>query len=145
MIDAPAEQVLSVLDDVRAYREILPRTRSFRLLGIARDGDTIIELEQGNAIAHGKYVARIHRDRDERGRAPATVRFWLDPRYPHDIADANGFFHLETVGDKTLLTYLVMVDLGGGLFSNMFEGRIRRAALSTPMLVKKYVESHRPS
>lgn len=145
MIDAPAEQVLAVLDDVRAYREILPRTRALRWLGIARDGDTIIELEQGNALANGKYVARIHRDRTRGNQAPATVRFWLDPRYPHDIADANGFFHVETVGDKTLVTYLVMVDLGGGWFSQMFEGRIRKAALSTPMLVKRYVESRRPA
>ncbi len=145
MIDAPAERVLAVLDDVRAYREILPRTRSLRWIGIARDGDTIIELEQGNAIAHGKYVARIHRDRGRGNEAPATVRFWLDPRYPHDIADANGFFHVEPVGEKTLLTYLVMVDLGGGWFSQMFEGRIRRVALSTPMLVKRYVESRPPA
>ncbi|MET0595463.1 MAG: SRPBCC family protein [Polyangiaceae bacterium] len=145
MIDAPAEQVLAVLGDVRTYREILPRTRSLRWFGIARNGDAIIELEQGNAIAHGKYVARVHRDEPKSGDGPATVRFWLDHRYPHDIADANGFFHVESVGDRTLVTYLVMVDLGGGWFSGMFEGRIRRAALSTPMLVKKYVESHRPS
>jgi hypothetical protein len=144
MIDAPAEQVIGVLDDVRTYRDILPRTRSVRWLGIARDGDTIVELEQGNAVAHGKYVVRIRRDRAERDLSSAIVRFSLDPHYPHDIADASGFFHVETVGDKTLLTYLVMVDLGSGFWGHMFEGRIRRAALSTPLLVKKYVESHFP-
>ena len=142
MIDAPAEHVIAVLDDVRTYREILPRTRSVRWVGIARDGDTVIELDQGNAVAHGKYTARIRRDRSTSSASSALIRFWLDPRYPHDIADASGFFHVETVGEKTRLTYLVMVDLGAGLFSQMFEGRIRRAALSTPLLVKKYVESH---
>ena len=74
----------------------------------------------------------------------STVRFWLDPRYAHDLNDANGFFHVESRGDKTLLTYLVMVDLGSGLFSRLFEGRIRKAALSTPALVKAYVEANRP-
>jgi carbon monoxide dehydrogenase subunit G len=142
MIDAPVEQVLGVLDDVRTYREILPRTRSVRWVGIARDGDTVIELEQGNAVAHGKYTARIRRERSDGGASSALIRFWLDPRYPHDIADASGFFHVETVGEKTRLTYLVMVDLGAGFWGQMFEGRIRRAALSTPLLVKKYVESH---
>src|SRR5262245_24534794 len=34
LIDAPAERVISVLDDVRTYREILPRTRSVRWLGM---------------------------------------------------------------------------------------------------------------
>jgi carbon monoxide dehydrogenase subunit G len=142
MIDAPAEHVIAVLDDVRAYREILPRTRSLRWLGIARDGDTIVELEQGHALAHGKYVVRIRRDRTDHDTSSAVVRFWLDHRYPHDIADASGFFQVETMGEKTLLTYVVMVDLGGGFFGTMFQGRIRRAALSTPMLVKRYVESH---
>jgi carbon monoxide dehydrogenase subunit G len=145
MIDAPTEQVLGVLDDVRTYRDILPRTRSVRWLGIARDGDTIIELEQGNAVAHGKYAVRIHRNRAERNPPSAIIRFWLDPRFSHDIADASGFFHVEAVGEKTRLTYLVMVDLGAGVFGQMFEGRIRRAALSTPLLVKKYVESQKPS
>jgi carbon monoxide dehydrogenase subunit G len=143
MIDAPAEQVLGVLDDVRTYREILPRTRSVRWLGIARDGDTIIELEQGNAVAHGKYAVRIHRDRGEQNAAFTIIRFWLDHRFAHDIADASGFFHVEAVGEKTRLTYLVMVDLGAGVFGQMFEGRIRRAALSTPILVKRYVESQK--
>jgi carbon monoxide dehydrogenase subunit G len=143
LIDAPVAQVLDVLDDVRNYRHILPRTRSVRWLGIARDGDTIVELEQGTTMAHGKYAVRIHRNRAEQDATSTIVRFWLDRRYPHDIDDASGFFHVEAAGDKTRLTYLVMVDLGGGLISQMFEGRIRRAALSTPMLVKKYVESQK--
>jgi carbon monoxide dehydrogenase subunit G len=142
MIDAPAEQVIGVLDDVRTYREILPRTRSVRWLGIGRDGDTLVELEQGNSLAHGKYAVRIRRDRRDPTPSSALIRFWLDPRHPHDIVDASGFFHVETVGERTRLTYLVMVDVGAGFWGQMFEGRIRRAALSTPALVKKYVESH---
>ena len=145
MIDAPAEQVIDALDDAGTYRQILPRTRSVRWLGIARNGDAIIELEQGNAVAHGKYAVRIRRDRSDRDLSSAIIRFWLDHRFPHDIADANGFFRVESMGDRTLLTYLVMVDLGPGFWGQMFEGRIRRAALSTPMLVKKYVESHPPA
>ncbi|HMI83205.1 MAG TPA: SRPBCC family protein [Polyangiaceae bacterium] len=145
MIDAPAEHVIDVLDDVRTYRHILPRTRSVRWLGIARDADTIVELEQGNALAHGKYVVRIRRDRTDQDASSALIRFWLDPGFSHDIEDASGFFQIETVGEKTRLTYLVMVDLGAGVWGQMFEGRIRRAALSTPLLVKKYVESHLPA
>jgi len=144
MIDAPASQVMAVLDDVRSYREILPRTRSVRWLGMGRNGDTLIELEQGNAFAHGKYAVRIRRDRSSLSTSSGLVRFWLDRDFAHDIADASGFFHVETVGEKTRLTYLVMVDLGAGVWGQMFEGRIRKAALSTPQLVKRYVESHPP-
>ena len=142
MIDAPVARVIAVLDDVRTYRDILPRTRSVRWIGMGRNGDTLVELEQGNAFAHGKYVARIRRDRATQNASSGLVRFWLDRDFSHDIADASGFFHAETVGEKTRLTYLVMVDLGAGVWGQMFEGRIRRAALSTPELVKRYVESH---
>jgi carbon monoxide dehydrogenase subunit G len=145
MIDAPAAQVMAVLDDVRTYRDILPRTRSVRWLGMGRNGDTLIELEQGNSIAHGKYAVRIRRDRTAHNPSSGLVRFWLDRDFSHDIADASGFFQVETVGERTRLTYLVMVDLGAGVWGQLFEGRIRKAALSTPALVKKYVESHPPA
>jgi carbon monoxide dehydrogenase subunit G len=144
VVDAAPEHVNRALDDVRAYRHILPAVRSVRWVGISRTGEALVELEQGNSIAHGSYTVRIRRDAGPVDSSSSTVRFWLDPRYSHDVADANGFFHLEARGEKTLLTYLVMVDLGPGLVGRLFEGRIRRAALSTPVLVKNYVESHRP-
>jgi carbon monoxide dehydrogenase subunit G len=145
VIDATPERVAAVLDDVQAYRQILPHIRSVRWIGLTRKGDALVEIEQGNAIAHGKYTVRVRHERGGADSSSATIRFWLDRRFSHDVDDANGFFHLEPWGQKTLLTYLVMADLGPGIFSRLFEGRIRRAALSTPTLVKTYVESHRPT
>jgi hypothetical protein len=145
LIDASPERVSAALDDVRTYRQILPNTRSVRWIGLSRKGDALVELEQGNAIAHGKYTVRVRREPGVADSSAATVRFWLDHRYDHDLVDANGFFHLEARGDKTLLTYLVTIDLGPGIFGRLFEGKVRRAALSTPALVKTYVESHPPA
>jgi hypothetical protein len=141
VIDAPPAQVTSALDDVRAYRDILPRTRAVRWIGLSRNGDSLLELEQGTSLVHGAYTVRVHHEALGEG---AIIRFWLDKSFRHDIADAGGFFRVEAFADKTLLTYVVMVDLGGGLIVNLFEGRVQRAALSTPALVKAYVESHRP-
>jgi hypothetical protein len=146
VIDASPDRVATTLNDVRTYRQILPHTRSVRWVGLSRkSGDSFVEIEQGNAIAHGKYTVRVRHERGGSENSGSTIRFWLDPRFSHDLDDANGFFHLEPRGQKTLLTYLVMVDLGPGIFGRLFEGRIRRAALSTPTLVKAYVESHRPT
>jgi hypothetical protein len=144
VIDASPGQVTAALDDVRTYRQILPNTRSVRLIGLTRKGDALVELEQGNVIAHVKYTVRVRREPGVSESSASTIRFWLDPRFSHDLVDANGFFHLEPRGDKTLLTYLVMVDLGPSIFGRLFEGKVRRAALSTPVLVKTYVEAHRP-
>ncbi len=144
LIDAAPGQVAAALDDVRAYKQILPATRSVRWIGMARNGDMLVELEQGNSFAHGKFTVRVKRERATDDDA-STFRFSIDPRFSHDIPDANGFFHLEARGDRTLLTYLVMVDLGDGLFRRLFEGRVRRVALSAPALVKNYVEARRPT
>ena len=38
-----------------------------------------------------------------------------------------------------------MVDLGSGLFARLFENKVRNVALSTPLLVKSYVESRSPA
>jgi hypothetical protein len=142
IIDASPAEVAAALDDVRAYKQILPATRMVRWIGMTRSGDTLVELEQGNALAHGRFTVRIRRDHPVDDDA-STFRFNIDPRFSHDIPDANGFFHLEARGDRTLLTYLVMVDLGDGIFQRLFEGRVRRVALSAPVLVKGYVEARR--
>lgn len=143
VIDAQPKRVTSLLDDVRVYRDILPRTRSVHWLGMSRGGESILELEQGTSLVHGRYVVRVRHEAGNNDNG-GVIRFWMDPSFRHDIADAGGFFRVEPFGDKTLLTYLVMVDLGDGLVVRLFEGRVRRAALSTPTLVKAYVDSHRP-
>lgn len=145
LINAAPEQVTAVLENVGTYRHILPRTRSLRLIGFSRQGDTIIELEQGSSLVHGKYTVRVRREPAAPDRSSAIIRFWLDPTYSHDIDDANGYFRVEPMGEGTLLTYVVMVDLGSGLFARLFENKVRAVALSTPHLVKSYVESHTAS
>jgi carbon monoxide dehydrogenase subunit G len=144
LIDAAPAAVAKALDDVKAYKAILPSTRSVRWIGISRKGDTLVELEQGNALAHGKYTVRVRRDRRADDDA-STFRFAIDPRFSHDIPDANGMFHIEARGERTLLTYLVLVDLGDGILRRLFEGRVRKVALSAPQLVKNYVEAQRPT
>jgi hypothetical protein len=140
VVNAPAAAVTDALGNVRAYRHMLPYTREVRWIGLSRRGEMVVELDQGLAFAHGHYAIRV-RHEDEGGGA-STFRFWLDRRHSHDIADANGFFHVESTGDgRTLLTYMVLVDLGPGWIRRLFEGRIRRVLLGTPMLVKGYVEA----
>ena len=144
LVDAPVDAIASVLDNVRAYPHILPYTRAAAWIGLSRSGDALVELEQGNALAQGRYTIRVHRE--QAGPHAQTFRFWLDPRFSHDIADASGFFQMEPIGqERTLLTYMVLVDLGPGLIRALFEDRVRRVMLSTPLLVRGYVEARRPA
>ncbi len=142
IVDAPPEELAAVLENVRAYRQLLPRTKQAQL--VAQSGpDFFVELRQGNALMETQYTLRARRD-----PAHHEVRFWLDQSRPHGIADAWGFFHYEAVPPvasgptRTLLTYGILVDVGPGLVRALFEEKLRGLMLSVPQLVQRYVAEH---
>jgi len=140
IVDAPPNEVGDVLENVESYREILPKVRELRWIAISRAGDAIIEIEQGTSIAHGRYTIGVRRERESRG--VEMVRFWVDLRFRRDIADARGWFRLEPIpGGRTLISYVIMIDLGPGLFKRLFEDKIRGSALRPPLLVRRYFEA----
>lgn len=136
VLDATAAELSSVLEDVAAYRHVLPRTKRARHVGTDH-GDTLVELVQGNALYEATYTIRVRRGRRE-------MRFWLEPTLPHEIDDAWGFFRMQpfvsaTGEERVLLTYAVLVDVGPGIVRELFEERVRAAMLSVPQLVRRYV------
>jgi hypothetical protein len=136
IVDAQPAEVAAILEDVRAYRQLLPRTKQAKLVG--RNGpDMFVEVRQGNALLEGSYTMRVRPD-----PARHEVRFWLDPNRPHAIADAWGFFRYDPLPDgRTLVTYGALVDLGPGLVRELFEERLRSLMLSVPQLMRRYVAS----
>jgi hypothetical protein len=119
-----------VTDD--AWRRILPKARSSRRVGMAGT-DALVEMTHGNALVHATYTMRVRHD----GHG---VRFWMDTRRPHDIEDAWGFLHAMPRADgRTLVTYGVLIDMGPGLLRDMFEDRVRDAALSVPDRIRGLV------
>lgn len=141
LVDAPPDAVLAMLDDVEAYRRILPRTKSARVVA-DRGRSRHIELTQGSALFEATYTVRVERDPRTR-----EIAFWLDPQRPHAIRDAWGFFRARPLpGDRgrTLLAYGVVVDVGAGLVRDFFEERVRAAMLRVPDHVRTYVAMRRP-
>jgi hypothetical protein len=139
VVEARANEVASMLDDVGAFKEILPRTKRAEFVGTDGD-DVLLELSQGNALFETSYTLRVRRD-----PGAHEVRFWLDPSRPHGIRDAWGFFRYEPLAQVTpgvprvLLTYGILVDLGPGLVRDLFEERLRAMMLSVPQRVRAYV------
>lgn len=141
VLGVSAAELTTLLEDVSAYRHLLPRTKRARHLGTDH-GDTLVELVQGNALYEATYTIRLRRTAGAAGR---EVRFWLEPTLPHEIDDAWGFFRIEPFVSKTgepqvLLTYGVLVDVGPGIVRELFEERVRTAMLSVPQLVRRYVQ-----
>ena len=139
MVDASAAEIYAMLDNVEAYRRVLPRTKRARLESIEPNGDRLVELVQGTSLVDATYTLRIR-------HYPALreVRFWLEPSRPHEIDDAFGYFRIEPhVGrsgeQRVLLTYAILVDVGPGIVRDLFEDRVRTALMSVPQLVRRYV------
>ena len=134
IIDAPQVRVLAALLDPAAYLHILPLVQETREVGWS-DGDRLYYFRHGSSLGSGGYTCRVHPE------AGGTLRFWLDPSQPHDIDDAWGYFRVDDAGNgRTLLTVGMLVDLGFGFARLLFEERIRSRLLTTPGLVKRYVE-----
>jgi hypothetical protein len=138
VVDADVDHVAGLLDGVEAWRRILPRVRGAEVVGAAGD-DQLVTVTHGSALVQASYTMRVHRD----GRA---VRFWMDPGRRHDIEDAWGFLRLERLGsglgEQTVITYGVLIDLGPGLLRELFETRVRDLALSVPERVRGLVVAH---
>lgn len=134
---SPAE-VLSALLDVRHLAEMLPRTRSARLLS-SEPGRARVELEQGQAPFIARYTIVI-----ERAPGADELRFWLDPSAPHDIRDVFGFFRVRALTSAdSVITVGAAVDLGPGLFTGLFEDRVQAVVLRSVTKIRDFMEPGR--
>lgn len=139
IVEASADELFATFDDVSAYEELLPRTKSAKRVQGPGEG-LFIELSQGNSVVTASYTIQVRRYPREN-----TIRFWLEPSFPHAIDDAWGFFRAEALppGDdgspRTLLTYGILVDVGPGMVRAFYEEKLRAAMLSVPQLVRQYV------
>ena len=143
IVDSSAAEVSAMLEDVNAYRRVLPRTKRVKLVAVEPGGDRLVELVQGTAIMEAEYTIRVRHYPARR-----EVRFWLEPSRPHEIDDAFGYFRVEPFTgsggeQRVLLTYAILVDVGPGIVRELFEERVRAALMSVPQLVRRYVAESR--
>lgn len=141
MLDAAPETVLALLEDDQSFSQILPKTKRTRRLDGDAD-DQRVEITQGNGVVSATYVLHVRKYAREN-----TVRFWLDPEFPHAIDDAWGYVRVTPVptasgAPRCLVTYGALVDLGPGIVRALYEERLRAAMLSVPQLLRAYVARH---
>lgn len=139
VLEASTSEIESLIDDVQAYKRVLPKTKAATLVG--RDqGDMFVELRQGNSLVEASYTLRIRKTAGE-------ARFWLDHSRPHGISDAWGFFRWRPLAPtaagapRLLLTYGILVDVGPGIVRTFFEEKVRALMLSVPQLVRRHLAS----
>lgn len=135
VVRASPREVLLALADVRALPYALPHTHTAELLD-SSGHSARVELVQGKAPFLATYTLAL-----EQAPGGDEIRFWLDPKRPHDIRDLWGFFRVREFGPgRTLITVGVAIDLGPGLVRLLFEDRVEQAILRAPARIRDFVE-----
>jgi hypothetical protein len=138
VIPAQPAEVMAVLTDPASYTSILPVTLESRVVG-KQGQDSKVFFKQGGELGTASYVLVVRRE------SQGLLRFWMDPEAPHDIADCWGYFRVQPWGKlSALLTYAALVHLDFGVVKMLFQETIRRYSLSTPALVRAYVQRRHP-
>lgn len=129
LLPVSAARAYALLRERERFVSFFPKLRSTRLVG-EMPPDLFVEFEHGGATFHTRHTLRIRFTDADR-----SVKFWLEPRFPHDVRDAWGYLNFsEDPSDpkKSVLTYGVLVDMGLGLFDMVIEDRVRALLLSVP-------------
>lgn len=140
LVHAEPRQVFDVLNQVATLAQVLPRTRSARIIERS-DNWVRVELEQGNSVVSTTFTVFFQLEPPEGRNDPHLVRFWLDPSQPHTIDDAWGFFRATRYDEsRSLVSVGALVNLGPGIIRMLFEDRIQRSVLRMPNRIRDTVE-----
>ena len=140
LVRAEPGQVFEVLNELSSLSDVLPQTRSTRILD--RSGNRVrVELEQGNSVVSTTFTVFFELEPPDSRFDPRVVRFWLDTSAPHSIDDVWGFFRATRYDDQhSLISVGALVDLGPGVIRMLFEERIQRSILRMPNRIRDTVE-----
>jgi ribosome-associated toxin RatA of RatAB toxin-antitoxin module len=136
VIEAPPRVVWSALLDTQRYPRMMPQVREARVVR-TQDSERTVFMRQGAGPIDTSYYLKIN-VYQERG----DITFAIDERRPHDLRAAWGFYTVRPYGkgEKTLLAYGVMADIGGGVFGSMVRSSVHEWMLKVPWTVKRFVE-----
>jgi hypothetical protein len=133
----PKSEVFRIMSTPEELPKALPVTRDTRFV----NNNSQMYVVQGTFLIHGSYT--LHWVVDE---PSGLVRFWLDPKLPHDITDVVGYFRVEEQApDRCLLTVAVAVDIGDSPVAGMFKGKIHDYLSRPARYVARYIQRHAPA
>jgi len=102
IVNRPLEVCWSIMTDFDKKKEYYPRVVVSEVVKREENKAWVREVLDFR-IASIEYVMVQKMDRQK-----YRVDFYLDPAYPHDLKDSQGFWHWEKLDDKrSLLTYAV--------------------------------------
>lgn len=142
VIERTPAEVWRALEDVPAYRHMLPGTELTRDDGL-EDGARVVYVRQSSMGLTASYWLHMRCNRVTR-----TVSFELDTHRPHDVAEARGFLEIRSYPGqprRTLVSWGVRTVLGAGPLDGMFRDIVEPWLLRVPATMKEYLEGRAAS
>jgi carbon monoxide dehydrogenase subunit G len=136
VVDRPVAETWRVLCDPRSYRNMLPAAEEARVVANG-PGQRVVRVSHSVGFVRASYHLRMRFDHERR-----DIAFRLDDRRPNDLRAAWGFIAVspyEGEEDRTLVSYGVMADIGGGVLGGILRGEIHEWMLRVPSTIRAYL------
>ena len=135
IVNVPIDVAWQALADLPRYKHIIPlATESDVEHQAGAEADLAIRQQWGPIDV--RYVLQTTLETDRR-----ALLFRLDHSKNHDIRAGWGFIRVRPYkGNRTLVSFGAMVDIGDGVFVSVIRPAVRRNLLRIPTFFKNHVE-----
>lgn len=135
IVDVPVDVAWQALTDLARYKHFIPLvTESYVRHQAGNEADLAIRQQWGPIDV--RYVFQTTLEPDRR-----SVVFRVDHSQPHDIRAGWGFIRVRPFkGNRTLVAFGALVDIGDGVFVSIIRPAVRRDLLRVPFYFKRHLE-----
>lgn len=101
-------------------------------------GERVVRVSHAVGFMSASYHLRMEYDHEG-----FDIAFNLDEGRPNDLRAAWGFISIapyEGDPERTLVSYGVMADIGGGMLSGLVRGEIHEWMLRVPTTIRSYLQ-----
>jgi ribosome-associated toxin RatA of RatAB toxin-antitoxin module len=140
IVNVPVDVAWQALTDLPRYKRFIPiATESVVKHQVGNEADLAMRQQWGPIDV--RYVFQTTLDPDQR-----SVVFRVDHSQVHDIRAGWGFMRLRPFkGNRTLVSFGALVDIGDGVFVSIIRPAVRRDLLRIPFYFKRYLEGEAPA
>jgi ribosome-associated toxin RatA of RatAB toxin-antitoxin module len=135
IIDVPIDIAWRAMADLPRYKHFIPLATETEVQHRAGDeADLAVRQEWGPIDV--RYVLQATLESDRR-----TLVFRVDHSQQHDIRAGWGFMRVRSYkGNRTLVSFGALVDIGDGVFVSIIRPAVRKDLLRIPSKFKRYIE-----
>jgi ribosome-associated toxin RatA of RatAB toxin-antitoxin module len=135
IVNVPVDVAWQALMDLARYKHFIPLATESNVKHQAGNEADLAMRQQWGPI-DVRYVFQTTLDPDHR-----SVVFRVDHSQDHDIRAGWGFLRVRPFkGNRTLVSFGALVDIGDGVFVSIIRPAVRRDLLRIPLYFKRHLE-----